>query len=222
MSKTPFDRRGAPAWAFPAYLAGFFIAWTGYVLWVFPLVHSLGEASFSYAIAGDAARLVLWIAPVLLYLRCFDDTDILDALELRKNWRRGVVFGVATSLLLFTATALRHGFSNFDADRLTWNLLLSTSVIGVFEEVPFRGFILQKVSRTTNFWFANTLTSMIFVAFHLPGWLSLGLFEWQNAEVVFVLSFLFGALYRYSGSLIAPIVAHSAYDVIAILLSGHR
>jgi len=47
------------------------------------------------------------------------------------------------------------------------------------------------------------------------------LFEWRNAGVVFLLSFLFGVLHRYSGSLIAPIVAHNASDLSHILLRGH-
>ena len=36
---------------------------------------------------------------------------------------------------------------------MTWNSVLGTSLgIGFFEEIPFRGFILQKLGARMNFW----------------------------------------------------------------------
>ena len=36
---------------------------------------------------------------------------------------------------------------------MTWNSVLDTSLgIGFFEEIPFRGFILQKLGARMNFW----------------------------------------------------------------------
>lgn len=57
---------------------------------------------------------------------------------------------------------------------------------------------------------------------HLPGWLSLHLFTPGLAANVFVLSFVFGVVFRYSRSLWSCIIAHSANDFFAVLLFHGR
>jgi membrane protease YdiL (CAAX protease family) len=70
--------------------------------------------------------------------------------------------------------SVRLGPPRCASDQVTWNSVLSTSLgIGLFEEIPFRGFILQQFAERMNFWLANLLTSVVFLGMHLPGWLSL-------------------------------------------------
>jgi membrane protease YdiL (CAAX protease family) len=97
-----------------------------------------------------------------------------------------VLVGVALAILLFTACWMRFGWPA--APHLTWNSPLGTSIgVGFFEEIPFRGYILQKLAIRMNFWLANMLTSLLFVGVHLPGWLSLHLFNWPLAAIIFCL-----------------------------------
>jgi membrane protease YdiL (CAAX protease family) len=71
---------------------------------------------------------------------------------------------------------------------VTWNSVLSTSIlIGLFEEIPFRGFILQKLQEKFPFWISNLLSSLLFLIIHLPGWMMLHALMWSNVISIFVL-----------------------------------
>jgi hypothetical protein len=49
-------------------------------------------------------------------------------------------------------------------ERVTWNSVLGTSfLVGFIEEIPYRGFMLQKFTARTGFWPANLITSLLFL-----------------------------------------------------------
>jgi membrane protease YdiL (CAAX protease family) len=207
--------------AFALYLVGFFGAWTAYVLWLYPLVVGLGEGSLALAAAGIGVRLLIWLAPVLLMLAQNDRVAPLRALGLVEHWQRGVRVGVALAVLLFAASWMRFGWPT--APYLTWSSLLGTSIgVGFFEEIPFRGYILQKLATRMNFWLANLLTSLLFVGVHLPGWLSLHLFSWPLAANNFVFGFVMGILFRITRSLWSCIITHDANDFVSFVLFHGR
>jgi membrane protease YdiL (CAAX protease family) len=113
----------------------------------------------------------------------------------------------------------QHGWPHFRAGAFTWNSVLSTSMlIGFVEEIPYRGFIFQKLNEWISFPYASLISSLLFLAIHLPGWFSLGLFKIQNAIFVFVFGVLMTVLLRYARSLWAPIVSHSLNDFFAGVL----
>ena len=64
----------------------------------------------------------------------------------RASTRRGVVIGLTLSAINFVATMARIGPPVWSSAHVTWNSILGTSIfIRVFEEIPFRGFVLQKL-----------------------------------------------------------------------------
>jgi len=191
------------------------------VLWLYPLVAGLGEGSFAEAAAVIGVRLLIWLAPVLLMLTQNDRVAPLRALGLVEHWPRGVLVGAALAILLFTASWMRFGWPT--APYLTWNSLLGASIgVGFFEEIPFRGYILQKLATRMNFWLANALASLLFVGIHLPGWLSLHLFSWPLAANIFVFSFIMGILFRITRSLLSCIIAHDGNDFVSFVLFHGR
>ena len=91
--------------------------------------------------------------------------------------------------------------------------MLSTSLlIGFVEEIPYRGFIFQKLSEWFSLPFAVIISSLLFFAIHLPGWLLLHLFNVRLVIFIFVFGILMAVLLRYSRSLWAPIISHSLND----------
>jgi len=150
-----------------------------------------------------------------------DRVPPLRALGLVEYWRRGVLAGIVIGAILLAAALLR--FSWPSAPHVTWGSLLGPSFsVGFFEEIPFRGFILQKLWTRMGFWLANVLTSLLFVAVHLPGWLSLHLFNWGLAANIFVFGLAAGTVFRYSRSLWACIIGHDANDFISFVLFHGR
>jgi membrane protease YdiL (CAAX protease family) len=205
--------------AFAVYIGSFVITWAAYVLLVYRHVQALGDDSFVYAAANVAIRLTVWVLPVLLMLKVVDRTEPLRALGLTDDWKRGVLVGFGLSALLLAIALLRFGWPHDIGRYVTWNSILSASFgIGFFEEIPFRGFILQNLQTRMNFWIANGLTSLVFVSMHLPGWFMLHLFTPGLSVNVFALSFAWGMVFRYSGSIWSCIISHSANDFISSVL----
>src|SRR5262249_8344094 len=161
---------------FIVYLLLLFGVWIVWVLKINPLLQGLGDRTLLYALANIGLRLIIWVVPVFLYLRYLDGVDPVDYLKLKECWRRGLVFGLIFSLLNFIFSGIAYGIPPFNWDHVTWNSVLGTSFfVGFIEEVPFRGFILQKLQERMDFWSANIVSSLLFLLIHFPGWISLHL-----------------------------------------------
>ncbi|MFN8398755.1 MAG: CPBP family intramembrane glutamic endopeptidase [Anaerolineales bacterium] len=206
---------------FYLYLLLFFATWAVYAIWIYPWKETLGNTTLLYAIVNMAIRLLVWVLPVLLFLRYIDHVDPLEYLGLKQNWKKGVLVGVVFSIVNFFLSMLRFGAPHPSIESITWNSVLSTSIfIGFIEEIPFRGFILQKFESQFGFWMANLLSSLLFLGIHLPGWFFLHQFNIINAVSIFLFGALWAILFKYSKSLWSSIIAHSLNDFIAFIVFG--
>lgn len=210
------EKRLAP---FLVYLIAFFLAWIGWVLFVYPRLVILGETTLEYAAANISIRLLIWVLPVFLYLRFIDAVEPFKYLKLAQNWKRGVLIGLGLTVLNFVGLTLRFGWPHPSAHSVTWNSILSTSLfIGFVEEIPFRGFILQKLEERFSFWMANFISSVLFLGIHIPGWITLHMLKPGPVVFVFAFGVLMAVVFRYSKGLWAPIVSHSLNDCLSAVI----
>jgi membrane protease YdiL (CAAX protease family) len=92
--------------------------------------------------------------------------------------------------------------------------LIAVFVAPVVEEIIFRGVLQDVLARRLSWGLAAILQSAIFSAIHIetltspPMFLALGL-----------LGYLFTWLRRWTGSLVAPIIAHLVFNAISMLLA---
>ncbi len=85
---------------------------------------------------------------------------------------------------------------------------------GVGEELFFRGLLQAGLQYWLGWWLALLLASVVF-----------GLFHALNAAYVVlaaVLGLYLGALWLWTGNLLAPIVAHALYDFVALVYLMRR
>ena len=92
-----------------AYVCVFHLAWIAWPLVVYPRLIALGERTFAYAIANLTLRLLIWVAPVLLYLRFFDRVEPFGYLELRTLGRREVAVAAALTGINLLGSMARFG-----------------------------------------------------------------------------------------------------------------
>ena len=164
-------------------------------------------------------RLVIWVAPVLLYLRYVDGVRPLDYLKLTHHVRRGLVVAAALTVVNVLGSMARFGPPQLSMERVTWNSVLGTSfLVGFIEEIPYRGFMLQKFAERVGFWLANLLTSLLFLGIHLPGWMALHSLNADMAGTVFIIGAVLAIAFKVSGWLWAPILTHSANDFLSFVL----
>src|SRR5580765_80206 len=204
-----------PLAPFIGYLAFFYLTWTFvWVYGVYPWANrTLGSATLTYAAVSIVFRLLIWIVPVWAYLRYIDRVDVWEYLQLKRHWRRGVVIGLILTVLNFLGTMARVGYPDWSHANITWNSIVgSSALVGVFEEIPFRGFILQKLQERCGFVTSAVLSSLLFVGAHIPGWFMLGTLTAASVVYIFAFGVIMAIILRYSRSLWAPIVAHSLND----------
>jgi membrane protease YdiL (CAAX protease family) len=204
---------------FVIYLVAFHAVWAGYVYWIYPWMISLGSKTLLYAIVNISFRLLVWVFPVFLYLRYIDGVDPIEYLKLKQNWKRGILIGIILSIINFLSSMLRFGVPHLSIESFTWNSILGTSLlIGFIEEIPYRGFILQKLDEQYGFWVANLLSSLLFLSIHLPGWISLHLFSIESVIFVFLFGVIMAIIFKYGKSLWGPIITHSLNDFITSVI----
>jgi membrane protease YdiL (CAAX protease family) len=205
---------------FIVYVIVFHAFWMGgFVFWIYPWMKSLGDSTLRYALVNVTIRLSVWVLPVFLYLKFIDHLNPIEYLKLRQNWKRGVLIGLVLSVINLLGSIVRFGPPHLSTQSLTWNSVISTSIlIGFVEEIPYRGFMLQKFAEMFGFWIATFISSVLFLVIHLPGWISLHLFKTGTAVSVFVFGFVMAIVFKYAKSLWAPIITHSTNDFIALVI----
>ena len=182
-------------------------------------MQTLGDATLIYALVNVSIRIAIWVLPVFLYLRFVDKVNVIDYLKLRQYWKRGIFIGILFGLVNLSGTALRFGIPHLSARYVTWNSIIGTSIlIGFIEEIPFRGFILQKFQERMNFWMANIVSSLLFLGIHLPGWIKLHLLSVGTAVTIFVFGAIMSILVHYSKSLWSSTIAHSLNDFLSFVI----
>jgi uncharacterized protein len=161
-------------------------------------------------------RLLVWTLPVVCLLLAREE-NVLDALKLRGNVGRGVTWGLLVGLMIIAGNvavrALRSGYwvLNFDIGPNRW--IGPVLLVGLSEEVVFRGFYLLQLGRRTGFFQANLLQTGLFLLIHGPGWYLLGQLHstgiLTSMGTLIYISLLLGWILRRSGSLWACMIVHS-------------
>lgn len=201
------------------YFITFFALWCVRELWLVQYLDLMD--SVPRAISSAVIKVVIWIIPVLILVKVMEKAIPLSYLGLRHNFSNGLKWAGWVSLvfiayfILLNFTVL-HNTIDF---RIGFNEVLNTVLlVGITEEIVFRGFLLKKLMDSFKFWTANTITSLLFVSIHFPIWFYKGLFEFPYiltaSLTAFILSVIFGYVYKKSGSLWSVIVIHSLYNLL--------
>jgi membrane protease YdiL (CAAX protease family) len=105
-----------------------------------------------------------------------------------------LIFGTAYAST--GSSALSHTSSS-----IAVALLLSAALLNAFgEEIIFRGMLLPVLSCRYSLAVSIILQSLIFTVYHF--------FPLQNSVLLFCMGIFFALGYRWSGSLLTPVVAH--------------
>ena len=161
-------------------------------------------------------KILIWVLPVLLYIRLVDKNKPIYYLNLaNKIDRNGWVFIIASATILAInslGSYLHEGSIDFKLN--TPHLINAVLLAGITEEIVFRGFIFKKLSEKLCYWSSNTLQSILFASIHIPIWISNN----QDITILFLYVFSFGLAMGYfakkSKSLWTVVIIHSLHNLL--------
>jgi len=103
-----------------------------------------------------------------------------------------------------------------------WLGILAGALLSpIFEEILFRGFVLNRLNESFSFWKSNLVSAFLFMLAHMPYWVSKNGFSGpvtKDMVNVFLLGCLFGWVMKKTNSLWPPIGAHIANNFISGLI----
>lgn len=202
----------------------FFALWTIRELWLVPYLDLM--ASVPRALVSATIKIGIWVIPILLLIKFMEKSNPLSFLGLRHNFNKGFKWAGVMSIALITyfisvnLIILDKGL-NLSIGLNSWlNVII---LVGIIEEIVFRGYLLKKFLEIYKFWKANFLTSTLFVLIHFPIWFRIGLFEdffiIGIIATTYIVSLIFGYIYRKTGSLWSVIILHSVYNFCVVVFN---
>jgi membrane protease YdiL (CAAX protease family) len=207
------------------YPFALFAAWVAAWMINLTLRPRLGWEVEADTIYWIVLKLVVWIAPALLAIQRLERVPVDEFLDLH-NAKRGLIWGLGTGAGLVAVNYLGKTLpsgTTLHKPALDLVFVNAVAVAPLVEEVTLRGFLLKRLELNgQSFWRANALTTVVFVAMHLPGWFFQG--RWltlaglaERAVPLAVLSLLFGWTKRRSDSLYAAILLHAINNLYSTL-----
>jgi membrane protease YdiL (CAAX protease family) len=161
-------------------------------------------------------RLSTWTLPAFLALMV-SGANPFDYLRLRNDVGKGVRWGVTIGIVLVAGNLIGvyfvkgHWNLNFNFGPHLW--IGPVLLVGLSEEVLFRGFFLQKFAEHITFLRANLLQAFLFLLIHVPGWILLNQFKWPAVAnllcYIFGIGLVLGIVLKKSNSLWACMIVHS-------------
>ncbi|WP_018921581.1 CPBP family intramembrane glutamic endopeptidase [Salsuginibacillus kocurii] len=169
---------------------------------------------YSFGIFGLIGLLILF----LIYSG--DTFSVLIQLFTTSNFVHDVLIGIGIgtaacllTLFLYKVTSVQFPINEqtkiiFKLAKKRFGVATIALAPGVIEEFLFRGVIMGSFMLMMPASFALIISTVIFFSLHIPQYKGSPLMHLS----VFLMGLLLGSLYWYTGSLIAPIIAHSLYN----------
>lgn len=210
----------SPEWVFQ-FWAWQLLAWTLYrYFFHFP------EYIDEYVI-----KPLVFVVPVLLFVIRKEKQSLITIGITGKHWLKYIGIGVGVGILFFVegiaATYVKTGIitipsvAHIGSYSLITLFFLSLAT-ACSEELLNRGFIFSRLLKTTNkIWFAVIMSTLMFMAFHIPILVTTLQFQGPTLVLYFWTTLILGVVnslvYYQTNSLIIPIFIHLSWNMMVAL-----
>jgi membrane protease YdiL (CAAX protease family) len=176
-------------------------------------------------------RAVIWMVPVLFYLRRHDRRRPLEALGVtaRVNPRGLAKSAVGAAIYVALIVMLLRAATPPEAVGAAGSALAPLTVVymvlkAALEELFMRGFLLGQLVRFTSSFRAQAGVAVLFMLVHFPNWIAVMHMPTEqlvpSAIAVLVLGIVLGAVARASNNIVPAIVLHFINNLIGELGGG--
>lgn len=201
-----------------SYVIIFLAVVTVWYLYIYPQLETLkSNYEVLFILLWFIGKTIIWIFPVFIYLKLIGIKDSYDSLKLKNNWLKGIRWGILLSLIWVSLRVILFCFIlgdktiSFKLESFSW---IAALLSGVFEEIPFRGLILQQLNEQIAFWKANIISTLIFLVYHFPTWSVAG---FQNllpsCFIVIFLGLIWGYVFKKTKSIWTTVIFHTLHNL---------
>ncbi|MFA6272343.1 MAG: type II CAAX endopeptidase family protein [Patescibacteria group bacterium] len=213
------------------FIISFFLLWTG--AWI---LHNLLAETIWQALANSenlnmlywaVMKMCVWIIFPIFYVKRIFKLPGIEKFCGIHNLKNGIIFGVIASIIWVISSYFVESMKtsqvifNFAASFTFFWVMTGTPIA---EEFTFRGVIQSALQKSgMRFWYANIITSIIFLLMHCLGWAFQGLLQTNlfsiSAVGILLVSLIAGWLRYKSDSLYSSIIFHSVNNLFASIIA---
>lgn len=180
------------------------LIWSAYLVLLKPIFHDL----YAEAVIRSLVRVSIVGIPALLYIFLYKKQNLQDYFN-SKNFPAALRWGLVGCLVILFFFLPKLYIFQFPADFPAWmNWIIGSPVT---EELYFRAIVLKELSKYYSTTFSMLLSSLLFLAFHMPQWIftqDIGEFI-VPAIMIFVYGVGFSFLWVKTKSIFAALLPHS-------------
>ncbi len=192
-----------------------------YLTWTLREIYLPWEAQAP--ILAALLSISIWTGAPIIYLATIDKVNPLSFLKLNTNPGQGLKWGIVISIGYFILTVIYSQLIGNAIDfSLEWQTWLNVVIlVGLVEEIMFRGFIFHKLQEYMTIAQANIFQAILFVLIHVPVWIArpeiyhptgtLGAYLFSVC-FIFIFGLGMGFLVNKTNSLWGAILVHSMVD----------
>jgi membrane protease YdiL (CAAX protease family) len=129
----------------------------------------------------------------------------------------GAVFTLADALGLLprssTLESLAEALAGLTGEHFIWAVLIIGIMPGMSEEFLFRGYIQTRLSQRWRIGWSIAAAALMFAVYHM---------DFSQGLLAFGMGLYLGWLAERAGSIVPAILAHSANNTVAVLVSGSK
>ena len=194
----------------------------GYYLLILVIYYLMGRIQVQtgryYAVA---VNILLMVIPVLLCIRCLSRTGIS-----RRNLLRSVIVATVIGILVLLGFSVIPGILShrtlLPAGKILYNVFFYFVIIGLSEEISFRGFIQPRLYPLLKCeWLTILVGGILFLFMHYPYQMAarnMSFAEYwprfiESAPIQFLWHLAFTALYRRYGNIFGSTILHGFVDM---------
>ena len=205
------------------YSIAFYTIWTLFEFLWKPVIDDIFHGEISSQIVKTVIiKNLVWVLPAALLVHHYRDDVCIGLKEMfttKVKWSKYLPVFLLFVLYPLVSAYLHKGSLTLNSDFGAKEIIMY-SFVGITEEMVFRGWLLNAMAgkERQNQWKAILLSSLMFVAIHIPTWTIhgelAGVFLHFGFVQVIILSIIFSVTFLKSRNILVPVALHMIYDFL--------
>ncbi|HPY83497.1 MAG TPA: CPBP family intramembrane metalloprotease [Ruminococcus flavefaciens] len=208
------------------YTVLFYGVWAWFELVAAEKLSAHFGTEFVTEFAKCGVKLAVWALPAFILIKIFNKNMYIKMPNMfsdRFMARWWLLFAAMVGYFLFVSYRA-HGTVKL-ADDIRWEMLIPYILVGLSEELVFRGWLLNATMKDSDkLILPVAVNAVMFTLIHFPIWYHMGVLEHNLTHFLFLqiigLSVLFSWTFIRSRNIVFTMLLHSAYDILVLLFLG--